>query len=375
MEKELSRIGGDARFVVKESKTFFLPAAPLRGFEKMVEGKSPLFVVEAVMRICGICHAAHAIASCEAFEHAFGIFPPRNGIMLREAIGLLNRIQSHFLHNIMILPDLLNEKYVDDVMSGTLDALEKVNKVLTDLAGAPTHPNRLVIGGIAKALSEKILEKSIEELKKAEEIYNEIKKIEVNEFFWSKDALLAKKIDVDAKYLASHLFYGDRYAIDPEKIEVIPYSEIHEEKDIAKKSTSMLALYDGEYVEVGPRARLKSYRNFSFHGMMGLQIARLEEITLAFKRIEEILKEIDINQPVKTEGFMFRKGKGVGVYEAPRGLLIHRVSLNEEGRVENYSIIVPTMFNIPLMEKTNSEMGIRLYDPCIPCATHCVEVI
>lgn len=137
----------------------------------------------------------------------------------------------------------------------------------------------------------------------------------------------------------------------------------------------MLALYDGEYVEVGPRARLKSYRNFSFHGMMGLQIARLEEITLAFKRIEEILKEIDINQPVKTEGFMFRKGKGVGVYEAPRGLLIHRVSLNEEGRVENYSIIVPTMFNIPLMEKTNSEMGIRLYDPCIPCATHCVEVI
>ena len=231
MEKELSRIGGDARFVVKESKTFFLPAAPLRGFEKMVEGKSPLFVVEAVMRICGICHAAHAIASCEAFEHAFGIFPPRNGIMLREAIGLLNRIQSHFLHNIMILPDLLNEKYVDDVMSGTLDALEKVNKVLTDLAGAPTHPNRLVIGGIAKALSEKILEKSIEELKKAEEIYNEIKKIEVNEFFWSKDALLAKKIDVDAKYLASHLFYGDRYAIDLEKIEVIPYSEIHEEKD------------------------------------------------------------------------------------------------------------------------------------------------
>jgi len=51
----------------------------------MVEGKSPIFVIEAVMRVCGTCHAAHAITSCEAFEHALGIIPPRDGMLLREA--------------------------------------------------------------------------------------------------------------------------------------------------------------------------------------------------------------------------------------------------------------------------------------------------
>ena len=28
------------------------------------------------------------------------------------------------------------------------------------------------------------------------------------------------------------------------------------------------------------------------------------------------------------------------------------------------------MFNIPLMNKTGDELGVRMYDPCIPCATH-----
>jgi len=91
-------------------------------------------------------------------------------------------------------------------------------------------------------------------------------------------------------------------------------------------------------------------------------------------RIEEILRQIEIGEPFRTEGFMVRKGEGVGVYEAPRGTLIHKVQVDEEGRVETYRIIVPTMFNIPLMEKTGNEFGIRLFDPCIPCATHCIEV-
>jgi len=372
-EKKISRIGGEAELISIDTSKLFIVTAPVRGFEKMVEGKSPSFVVQAVMRICGICHASHAIASCEAFEHAFGIYPPKNGLLVREAIGLLNRIQSHLLHNIMILPDILKSEFVEKATHLTIFALENINKVLSDLAGAPTHPNRIVIGGISKEINENMIERCRETIKKAEEIYGDIEKMEMDESKWRKIAIDAKNKEVSNEYLASHPFYGDRFSINPESIEVIPYDELHDE-EVAKKSSAMVALYDGRFVEVGPRARLKIYRNFSFDGIIGIQIARLKEIGLAIHRIYEIFDQIRSGQPFRTESFMVGRGEGIGVYEAPRGTLIHRVKMDDDGRVEAYHIVVPTMFNIPLMEKTNSEFGIRLFDPCIPCATHCERV-
>jgi len=67
---------------------------------------NPVFVINAAMRICGICHATHGIASSEAFEDAMGIMSPYNGLLLREVIELVNRIQSHILHLILMLPDI-----------------------------------------------------------------------------------------------------------------------------------------------------------------------------------------------------------------------------------------------------------------------------
>lgn len=358
--KEIVRIGGEAKL----SNGFFVVTAPIRGFEKMVEGKSPLFVIEAVMRICGICHTAHAIASCEAFEHAFGIFPPRNGLLLREAAGLLNRIQSHLIHNIMILPDMVQKE--DELIDASIELLEKINNIMAGLVGSSIHPNKIVIGGISKPPSEKIIENSKRLLEEAYEIYKEIRDIELDESKWRREAINLKNKEIAENFLASHLFYGDRYAINVEEIEVIRHE---------RENNAMLAKYNGRFTEVGPRARLKIYRDFSYNGIIGIQVARIKEIDISFKRIKEILKNLDPSQPFKTEGFIFRKGEGIGVYEAPRGLLIHKAELNDEGRVEKYQIIVPTMFNIPHMENTGNELIIRLYDPCIPCATHFVEVI
>lgn len=369
MGKEITRICGEGKVVIKDSNLYFLPTSVVRGFEKMLEGKHPLFVTEAVMRICGVCHAAHAIASCEAFEDALDIYPPRNGLMGREAIGLLNRIQSHLIHNLLILEDLLKKSINDDVTILTLDILKIVNKMLHELAGASTHPNKLVIGGIGKNWSEKIIEINRERLKRAEKLYHELKKIELDEVLWSEKALESKDVEADFNYLASHPFYGDRSVIDAGKINVEPYNKIFHDES-AKTSSSMVALYGGEPVEVGPRARLRTYRNFSDRSMIGLQIARLEEISTAFNRIDEVFQEIDPTTPFKTERFIFKKGYGAGVYEAPRGTLIHKVWLNGEGRVKRYNIIVPTMFNLSLINKINSEFGIRLLDPCITCASH-----
>jgi|GEM_PF-6518758 len=59
--------------------------------------------------------------------------------MGREAIGLLNRIQSHLIHNLLILEDLLKKSINDDVTILTVDILKIVNKMLHELAGASTN--------------------------------------------------------------------------------------------------------------------------------------------------------------------------------------------------------------------------------------------
>jgi coenzyme F420 hydrogenase subunit alpha len=49
--------------------------------------------------------------------------------------------------------------------------------------------------------------------------------------------------------------------------------------------------------------------------------------------------------------------------------------------VVSSKIVVPTMFNIPVMEEMAKGLSVkaaeavmRLYDPCIPCTTHVVRM-
>ena len=102
---------------------------------------------------------------------------------------------------------------------------------------------------------------------------------------------------------------------------------------------------------------------------------------MAIDRVISLIEEIDLREPCKTERLVFKRGRGIGVYEAPRGTLIHKVALGPEGRIIDYQITVPTEFNIPHMEgacrglsSVMADLVPRIYDPCIPCATHVVEV-
>ncbi len=367
--KEVVRICGEGKVILKDNTSWFFPTAPIRGFEKIVEGKSPIFIVEAVMRICGVCHASQGIASCEAIEDALGIFPPANGLLAREVIGLLNRLQSHLFFNLLIVKDIIKQEHQSKVIEITLESLTLVSKMLQELGGAPTHPNRLTVGGISKNWSEKIIEINQKSIQKLKALCEDLISLELNENHWTSLALKAKDTEFDSDYLATHLYYGDRYAINPVDIQLDFYDKTLN-TDKGTIATSLIAKYKEKFIETGPRARLRTYKNFQDKSLMGLQVARLQELPLAINRIQKILEDIDPQRPFKTEGFILRRGKGIGIHEAPRGTLIHKVILNDEGRVEKYQVIVPTMFNIPLMVRSGSEFGIRLLDPCVPCATH-----
>ena len=87
-----------------------------------------------------------------------------------------------------------------------------------------------------------------------------------------------------------------------------------------------------------------------------------------------------------------RAGVGQAITEAPRGILYHRYSIDENGLILTAKIVPPTSQNqsrieedlrqfaaqlvtTPMDEATwKCEQAVRNYDPCISCATHFLRV-
>jgi NAD-reducing hydrogenase large subunit len=115
---------------------------------------------------------------------------------------------------------------------------------------------------------------------------------------------------------------------------------------------------------------------------------RLLEIFWAAKRILSLLDEVDLTK-MSTDTDWKGSGQGIGVLEAPRGILMHSYLINQ-GRIERMRLMVATQFNNAyinlllrdLAEKhlngdSISQEGekligrcVRIFDPCLSCATH-----
>jgi len=86
-----------------------------------------------------------------------------------------------------------------------------------------------------------------------------------------------------------------------------------------------------------------------------------------------------------------RAGAGVGVVEAPRGILYHHYEYDDDGRIVRANCVIPTTQNNrnihldlgALVQKLAGEEGmtdarlellcsmlVRAYDPCISCSVH-----
>lgn len=377
-----TRIKDEAKLVLQQEDgivqdALFILTAPLRGFEKLVIGKDPFFTIKAVMRICGVCHVAHANATAEAIESAVGLSPPRNALLMRELLGLVNRIQTHTLL-LMVSADMIVEERRNELVFSLIKLYDEVGDYLLKLGGGMTHPPYLTVGGISKVPKWSVLNHLKAKLPKIEKKWEEIKGILLDEDNLTEIADELRTKIVKNEFLASNLFFGDKYKVSFKGIRTIPYWEYREEpRKLVNEATVMVAFYKGKVVEVGPRARLMLFTPFREVSLFGLYVARILEIDLAFKRVEEILSEINTRTPFRRQNIIFGSGKGIGVCEAPRGTLFHYVELDGEGKISRLKIISPTMFNIPVIENAvkgltveAAEAAVRLFDPCIPCTTH-----
>lgn len=115
---------------------------------------------------------------------------------------------------------------------------------------------------------------------------------------------------------------------------------------------------------------------------------RLLEIFWNANKILNFLEEID-PQDLNVEVDFDVSGRGIGVLEAPRGILVHSYLINR-GCIERVNMLVATQFNNPFInlliqnmaenylegdgisEQGDAMIGrcIRIFDPCLSCATH-----
>ena len=110
--------------------------------------------------------------------------------------------------------------------------------------------------------------------------------------------------------------------------------------------------------------------------------------------VDEALRLIDayVEPDAPSVPIVPRAGEGMAATEAPRGMLVHRYRLADDGAIAEAQIVPPTSQNQPSIEadlaeyiadildrpdeeiRLLCEQTIRNYDPCISCATHFLKL-
>ncbi|WP_409200352.1 coenzyme F420 hydrogenase subunit alpha [Methanobrevibacter sp. DSM 116169] len=367
----------DDQGIVTKGRYFSI--TPVRGLEKMVVGKSPETAPVLCQRICGVCPIPHTLAAAEAVDSSLSIDIPKNGKLLREATLAAHNINSAAIHHFLIAPDFVPEDKFATAVESVSTVRKTVQYVVDMIAGEGIHPSDIVVGGMARNISplakEKLVER-IKELKPTLEAHVELIKNLVLEKGLPTDLGV-----VDAPTLASDPNYGKNEWFDFDKFSEVLPEEWYDDPEVGKRACSVIPLWNGVNVETGPRARMDDFAGFKDKGVVAQHVARADEMLVNYNWLVDLLDQINTSAGVRADYDPRGNDKlGVGVIEGPRGTDVHMAQI-KDGKIQFYSAIVPTTWNIPTMgpatEGFSHELGphvIRAYDPCLSCATHVMVV-
>jgi len=416
----VTRVEGHGNIVVKiednQVKEFRweIPEAP-RFFEAMVRGRHFTDVPFIVSRICGICGIGHTFAAIQALENALGYEPSEQTMLLRKLLLHGETIQSHTLHfGYLALPDFLGvpsvvplaQTHKEELL--TIIRLHRLANEMCDLIGGrTTHPITTVVGGWTRLPTEielkelrRRLEGAISDIKAVAKLFASL---EIPDFERETEYIALTKPD-------EYAFYGGEIAstddehntplpnyLDKIKEFIVPYSTAKRAR--ANRSSYMvgaLARFNNNHTQLRPLgqevAEITGLKAICYNSFMN-NVAQVVEVAHAIEDSIYIIDEL-LKRGIKDEKFEVKPkaGRGVGGVEVPRGLLIHDYTLDEDGRVTDSNLIIPTNQNhqnieedlgafLPmLLDKPkeeitlNLEMLVRAYDPCISCSTHLLKV-
>lgn len=414
--RNISKIEGHADLDVKvrngkvqEVKLAFIDNK--RFFTQAIRGQSVETLPQAVSRICGTCSLAHTMCCIEAIERALKVPVSEQTKLLKKLTMYGLMIRDHALHiYLFALPDVFEKDSVLDFqgeekqyLKDSFDVKRAGNKLSTAVAGRAVHAPYPVPGGFSAIPNEKELKELIPELKLAREkvmkvlgIYAKCNRNYTRETKFV--ALKGEEFDFLGDYIETsegEKILEEKYFEHLEKV-VIPYSQSvgyeFQNKTYMLGALARLNLNKEKLHENTKKDCTKYLKLFPSNNIFLNNLAQGIEIVHAIDHSIEIIQKIKLKpeEPPKLE---YKDSEGVGVIEAPRGILFYRLALNKNGTVKDGTIITPTQQNQINMEldikkivqdnlnrlskeeiQYELEKLIRAYDPCISCAVHFLKV-
>lgn len=362
-----------------------------RGFEKILRERAPLDAVYLTQRICGICSAAHSIASSTAIEDALGIEIKLNDSYIRDIIHGFEFIQNHIRHFYLFtissyvrLPDINpihEDEYFDFRIPKIKEEVTSKNYITSIEMGRLAHEGQSVFGGKAPhnhGIFPGGVNTAIDsyKLSKVKSIINKLDSFislnmtedmnvigEYYKDYFNKGGsylnfmsfgLFDNYANSDITYLKSGVIIeGTRDKLLKDNIEEdIVYSYYKDEEDninINKKDGYTFikaARYLGLPMEVGPLARLILSGEYKYKSST---MDRINARVIESKKIIRIMAKIidRINIGINNQNIYNFTGKyeGYGLIDTTRGALYHKINI-EKGKISDYKIITPTSWNL-----------------------------
>ena len=404
---------------------------PVRGIEKLAIGKTMEQVPRIASRACGICPVALTLASTEAIEASINCTIPEDAHILRVIMLCANRLHNIALHNLLNLPDYLlpgTDRKINPfskeepfrTVGRRIQRLRMIGQTVAEIAGGEAiHPNNPRIGGMHSNLSRQAKLRISDLVKEALPLAMQQMEfmIGVIREYQTRDQVTVGGTEVvlpqtlgyhSLGYMATDPVYGTSChagnpSWDPKRFsEVRPWDWYMGEVSVdladlsypiggtspvgtmanpRMEASTAVPLYDGQPVEVGPRARMAVFKGYNEKGTFGQHIARQLEYLEVVHQMMDHIDALNIQGDVLATSVPQGDGStGWVINEAPRGTNVHFARV-KDGKVLWYSMIVPTTWNMPTASRALTgapwqlaEMVIRGYDPCVSCATHMIVV-
>lgn len=439
----VTRIEGHAKITLQldeagEVQDAQFHVTQFRGFEKLCEGRPFTELPSIMARICGICPVSHLVASAKACDALMAVRIPETAVKLRRLLNLAQVAQSHALSFFYLsAPDLLlglDSNPEDRNLFGVLRVNPELardgvrmrqwgQQIIERLGGKRIHPGWVVAGGVREPLRAEDRDAILATIPEAQATI-----LRTLDWYKATFARFAEEIEHFANFPSLFMalvgpdgeleyYDGALRVIDADgrqvaHVEAERYSEYLGEAVepwTYLKSPFWKALgYPAGILRVGPLARLNavercgtpladgewtSYRALaegpllsSFH----YHYARLVEILYAVERVEALLQAPDILDEHVRARAEANCHVGIGVAEAPRGTLMHRYEIDDDGLVRDVNLMIATGHNNLAMNRgvlqaarqfvngeqitdgmlNRVEAVIRCFDPCLSCSTH-----
>ncbi len=409
-----------------------------RGFEKLCEGRPFYEMPSLTARICGICPVSHLVASGKACDQILKVWIPEPAVKLRQLLNLAQIIQSHALSFFHLSgPDLLLGMDADPAKRNIFGLLGENPQVARDgirlrafgqsvierLAGKRIHPAWVVAGGVSSPLKLEFRDAILSELPDALDIARrtlDMFKLSIEGFreeirtFGNFPTLfmglvkdghiehysgkirvldaLGKVIEDRTDHDHYERFIGEK--VEPDSYLKSPYYRPYgPEKGmyrVGPLARMNLADVCGTPIADAEKAEFRALQRCAILSAFHYHYARLIEIIHCLEKMQILLEDPDILSTHVRAIAQPNAHEGVGVSEAPRGILIHHYKIDDNGLIRWVNLIIATGHNNMAINRgilqaakrfvCNSKLSegalnrceavIRAFDPCFSCSTH-----